>query len=272
MGIRILGIFGFLFSLSSCASLVEGTDQTVMFKVSPQTAVCDVRQKDKFIGTLQKGGGQLDVSKSRKDIIVDCIAPGYAKQTLALVSSASGWGIAGCLIDFCITDLATGAFNKYKDNVTISLVAANRVPSTMRGAGYPNSISGIGFSEQKPMAARMVTPRTPLSISTEALRANTAVVSGAEGPPVIVEKNSRITSPMIPMHFSALRSQSWRTVHSKIRAYWGPDAERDFFDMPNSVPLSLVARKGQWGLFAYRASNGKNGKVWITLEAVRPAR
>ncbi|MDB3953365.1 hypothetical protein N9452_05730 [Alphaproteobacteria bacterium] len=48
--------------------------------------------------------------------------------------------------------------------------------------------------------------------------------------------------------------------------------EHDFFDMPNSVPLSLVTRKRQWGLFAYRASNGKNGKVWIALESVRAAR
>ena len=248
MKFKTLGVFGLLLSLSSCASLVEGTNQTVMFQVLPDTAVCNVRQKGKFIGTLQNGGGQLDVPKSRKDIKVDCTAPGYEKQTLDLVSSASGWGVAGCLLDFCITDHATGAFNKYDDSVTIALSAANRVPAAA------SRITG-------PSTARAAAPRAA------APTANRAVAV-----PAVARTNSQITPPIGPTPVAATRVQTWQTVHSQIRAYWGPNVERDFFDMPNSVPLSLVSKQGQWGLFAYRANNGKNGKVWIALDSVQAAR
>lgn len=132
-------------ALAACASIVEGTDQTVNMQVSPDTAVCKLSQKGSVIATIDKGGGQVQVPKSRDDISVDCDAPGYDRQTVNIESSASGWGVVGCfLIDLCITDYSTGALNKYPKSITIklrqtALAAANNGSAAMAPPFPPNS-------------------------------------------------------------------------------------------------------------------------------------
>ena len=109
-----------VFFLGSCASIVEGTDQTVYFEVSPEAATCSVNQKGNTIATLKDGGGQVVIPKSRTNLAVTCQAKGYKKQNLSIESSASGWGVVGCfLIDLCITDYSTGALNKYPKSIRI---------------------------------------------------------------------------------------------------------------------------------------------------------
>jgi hypothetical protein len=229
MKFRTLGCIGLLGFLSSCASLVEGTDQTLSFQVSPNAAVCHVSQKGKTIGTLQNGGGQLNVSKSRKDLHVQCSANGYQKQAINLESSASGWGMAGCLIDLCITDYSTGALNKYDEAVTIALQPNQTSPT----------VSSVRPSARSGQQSRMGVPQA------------------------VVTRASATTGPTV---------QSWRTLNSGVRAYWGPNTERDFFEMPDSVPLKLLRKQPQWGLFEYVANNGKLGQVWISLNQVRTGR
>ena len=108
--------------MSGCATIVEGTDQTMYFTISPEEAVCTLSQKGHSIATIGNGGGQITVPKSKGDIAVDCTAEGYQRQRVSLESSASGWGVVGCIfIDLCITDYATGALNKYQDSVMITL-------------------------------------------------------------------------------------------------------------------------------------------------------
>lgn len=119
--------FGFLalgsmIFLASCASIVEGTDQTVNFNISPNSAACAVTQKGNTIATLRDGGGQVIIPKSRTDLSIRCQAEGYKKQSLSIESSASGWGVVGCIfIDLCITDYSTGALNKYPKSININL-------------------------------------------------------------------------------------------------------------------------------------------------------
>jgi hypothetical protein len=130
--------------LPGCASIVEGTDQTVNVQVSPENAVCQISQKGSVIATLDKGGGQVQVPKSKDDLGVDCSAPGFERQTVSIESSASGWGVVGCfLIDLCITDYATGALNKYPKSISVRLrQLANIAPSAGPNAqsnAYPSA-------------------------------------------------------------------------------------------------------------------------------------
>jgi len=113
---------GSMIFLASCASIVEGTDQTVNFNISPNSAVCAVTQKGNTIATIRDGGGQVIIPKSRTDLSIRCQAEGYKKQSLSIESSASGWGVVGCIfIDLCITDYSTGALNKYPKSININL-------------------------------------------------------------------------------------------------------------------------------------------------------
>ncbi len=107
--------------LSGCASIIEGTDQYINVQLSPDTATCQISQKGSIIATVSNGGGQVSIPKSREDLLFSCSADGHQKQNLTIESSTSGWGVLGCLIDFCITDYSTGALNKYPKSVNITL-------------------------------------------------------------------------------------------------------------------------------------------------------
>ena len=107
--------------LSGCASIVEGTNQYINVQLSPDTATCQISQKGSIIASVSNGGGQVSIPKSREDLLFSCSANGYQKQDLIIESSASGWGVLGCLIDLCITDYATGALNKYPKSLNIAL-------------------------------------------------------------------------------------------------------------------------------------------------------
>ncbi len=107
--------------LSGCATIVEGTDQTINVQLSPDTATCQISQKSSIISTVGNVGGQVSVPKSRNYLLFLCSADGYQKQNLTIESSASGWGVLGCFLDLCITDYSTGALNKYPKSVNITL-------------------------------------------------------------------------------------------------------------------------------------------------------
>ena len=124
--LKLFAIVAPLCLLPGCATIVEGTDQYINVNISPQTAHCTFTQKGSVVATIGNGGGQINVSKSRHDISVKCEAPGHQSQTISIESSASGWGVVGCiLIDLCITDYSTGALNKYPKSLTISLAPAS---------------------------------------------------------------------------------------------------------------------------------------------------
>ena len=108
--------------LGGCASIIEGTDQHLTVSLTPKEAVCEVTRKGVPIGTVSDANHTLNVAKSRNDLTFVCNAPGYRERIVKIESSASGWGIASCLlVDLCITDYSTGALNKYPTNLTIVL-------------------------------------------------------------------------------------------------------------------------------------------------------
>lgn len=249
MKLRVIGLCGMLGLLTSCASIIEGTDQVVGFQVSPNTATCSVTQKGELLGTLKNGGGQLDVPKSHTDLTVDCQAPGHERQVVKLESSPSGWGIAGCLIDLCITDYSTGALNSYDEDVSIALRTATAAAPAATQPQAPAQATPHAQQQPQQVAGR---PQPGARIT----------------PPPATHSGPALT----PTRVSVAPPQVWKTVHSRIRAYWGPDATRDFFEMPDSVPLSLLRRQHHWGLFEYVARNGQRGQVWIALHEVKSAR
>jgi uncharacterized protein YceK len=109
--------------MSGCATIVEGTDQKITVEVSPQTATCVATRQGEQIGGVGPGNRILAVSKSRHDIELRCSAPGHQAADTKIVSSASGWGIAGAVtLDLGLIDWASGALNKYPERVTIALV------------------------------------------------------------------------------------------------------------------------------------------------------
>lgn len=107
--------------LSGCASIVEGTTQPITIVTDPPLARCAGIREGKTLFSTGAGGGTVLVSKSRHGIDLTCTASGYLPAHQLVDSSVSAMGAAGMAIDFGLTDYATGALNKYPDQVQVTL-------------------------------------------------------------------------------------------------------------------------------------------------------
>jgi hypothetical protein len=111
-----------LAALSGCASITDGTSQTIIFSVTPSEAACKLSRDGTELGSVTGKQNTITVSKGAKDIIVNCKAQGYALKTQRLVSSTQTAGVVGgAFLDLGITDMLTGAMWKYPMDVSIVL-------------------------------------------------------------------------------------------------------------------------------------------------------
>jgi hypothetical protein len=122
--------------LASCASITQGTSQTIIFSVTPQDARCIVtRDKDGQLGTLTRGQRALTLSKGIGDLTVHCTADGYESSTQRVRSSTQTEGVMSFLfLDLGITDMVTGAMWAYPAHVTIGL---ERLPDARPAVARP---------------------------------------------------------------------------------------------------------------------------------------
>jgi hypothetical protein len=122
MKLQLLSISTTLIALTGCATITQGTQQAISFKLEPKEAICEVsRVGDGKLGRISGSSNTLYVGKDKDDILVVCNAPGYEQSTTKVVSGATGAGVTGVLLDFGITDMITGAMYRYPEDVTISL-------------------------------------------------------------------------------------------------------------------------------------------------------
>lgn len=110
-------------SMSSCASITQGTSQSIIFNLEPKETKCvATRTGDGEIGTITYTNNTLTLSKSKNDVLVNCTAPGYKPKTLRMVSSTQANGVVGGIfLDLGITDMITGAMWKYGDSINVAL-------------------------------------------------------------------------------------------------------------------------------------------------------
>jgi len=135
--------------LSGCATIINGTSQSMTVATSPPNATCAVDRMGERIGMVQTPGS-LRVDKSKNSLTVTCAKPGY--QTASVTRSPSfslvtlGNAIAGGVIGVGV-DFATGANFKYPEEVQMGLQADART-------GYPtaavqNPLPEVGYYGQR---------------------------------------------------------------------------------------------------------------------------
>jgi hypothetical protein len=122
MKLQSLAISTTLLALTGCATITQGTQQAISFKLEPKDAICEVsRVGDGKLGRVSSSSSTIFVGKDKDDIIIVCNAAGYEQSTTKVVSGATGAGVTGVLLDFGITDMITGAMYRYPEEVTIAL-------------------------------------------------------------------------------------------------------------------------------------------------------
>jgi hypothetical protein len=119
--------------LSGCASISDGTTQTVVFQLTPKETRCVVARDGTQLGTVTGRQNSLTIGKGAKDVVVQCSAEGYEDVTHRLVSKTQTSGVVGgFFLDLGITDMITGAMWKYPNDISIVLEKSAKPEKTAK--------------------------------------------------------------------------------------------------------------------------------------------
>jgi uncharacterized protein YceK len=111
-------------SLSGCATIMEGTTQSVTVATTPPGAHCTIDREGGRIGEIATTPGSLQLNKSGKDLSITCVKAGYQTATIAQSPDFSGTTFGNIIIGGgigAIADAASGANYKYPTQVNVAL-------------------------------------------------------------------------------------------------------------------------------------------------------
>ncbi len=117
--------------LSACATIVNGSSQTVTVSTTPPGATCTVDRVGARIGAVAQTPGSMRLDKSKNDLSVTCSKPGFQTATVTKAPSFGGatFGnlIAGGVVGV-VVDAASGANYEYPGDIRLEL-AADALPA-----------------------------------------------------------------------------------------------------------------------------------------------
>jgi len=138
--------------LTGCASIQDGTEQTIVVNLKPREARCSVMRNDVELGTITGSSPTITMSKGARDVLFNCSAPGHEPKTARLVSSTQANGMVSFfLLDLGITDMITGAMWKYPSNTNIIL-------EPIGGDAAAAPVQTGGRAKAEPLAIGQFTP------------------------------------------------------------------------------------------------------------------
>jgi len=121
--LRLLAV-GCLLLTTACASITQGTTQSIAVVTDPPGATCTLHRNGEQIGMVNPTPGSVTVGKSSRAIDVRCNREGFNPNLTNVPSSmnavTAGNIIAGGLIGLAI-DAGSGAMHQYPPNVSMSL-------------------------------------------------------------------------------------------------------------------------------------------------------
>lgn len=122
--LRAIFVMIALLGLSACASIVEGTDQTVTVDTDPSGAKCDLKRNSETIAVINPTPGSITIDKSKDNVSVLCEKDGYQSSSGSLASEFQGMTFGNILFGGLVgvaIDASSGAMNEYPSSVMISL-------------------------------------------------------------------------------------------------------------------------------------------------------
>lgn len=121
---RLLPLLLLAALLPACATITTGTSQSIAVMTEPPGASCTLSRDGSVIAVVNPTPGTVTVSKSTRDIAVNCTRPGHlpgvASHTAQFQGMTVGNVLLGGLIGFGI-DAASGALSYYPSSLTLSL-------------------------------------------------------------------------------------------------------------------------------------------------------
>jgi uncharacterized protein YceK len=113
--------------LSGCATIMEGTTQSVTITTAPPGAHCTIDREGARVGEVSATPGSIQLNKSGKDLAVTCTKAGYQTATIVQSPDFSGTTFGNIIIGGgigAIADAASGANYKYPTPINVALATA----------------------------------------------------------------------------------------------------------------------------------------------------
>ncbi len=121
IGVSIVGAL----MVSACASIIEGTTQQILMTTNPPGAECGLyREQGLQIATIKSTPGSALIGKTKHDIWVVCVKPGYQQATYrdrSGLAGATAVNVIGGIFTLGIStaigaavDASSGAGNEYE--------------------------------------------------------------------------------------------------------------------------------------------------------------
>ncbi len=110
--------------LGSCATIVEGTDQTLSVSTNPQGARCELTRAGTTIGMVDPTPGSITIEKSQDDISVICEKQGHQSASRSVSAEFQGMTFGNILFGGLIgvaVDAGSGAMHEYDPEVHLVL-------------------------------------------------------------------------------------------------------------------------------------------------------
>jgi hypothetical protein len=110
--------------LPACATITTGTSQSIAVITEPPGASCSLSRDGGIIAVVNPTPGTVTVSKSTRDISVNCTRPGHLPAVASHVSQFQGMTAGNLLFGGLIglgIDAASGALSHYPPNLILSL-------------------------------------------------------------------------------------------------------------------------------------------------------
>ena len=110
--------------LGGCATIVEGTDQSLTVITDPSGAECELRRDGNIIAVVNPTPGSVAVDKSQHSITVRCRLDGFQEAVGTFDSEFQGMTAGNILFGGLIgigIDAASGAMHEYDHTVTVIL-------------------------------------------------------------------------------------------------------------------------------------------------------
>lgn len=149
--------------LGACSTIIEGRSQQLFVNTNPIGADCGIYRQNLRIGTVASTPGSALVEKTKYDIWVACVKPGYQMATFYNHSGAAGATFGNIILGGGIgwaIDSATGSDNKYESPMNITLIP--NAPGQPEGPStLPPTFTGTPPAPPATQQPASTTPGTP---------------------------------------------------------------------------------------------------------------
>ncbi|MEQ9126162.1 MAG: hypothetical protein RIM80_26765 [Alphaproteobacteria bacterium] len=132
--------------LANCATVVEGTDQSVLVSTDPNGAECVLKRDGVDIAAVARTPGTVVVSKSKDPIQVGCKKDGYIPTTGYLPSGFQGMTFGNILLGGFIgvaIDAGSGAMHEYPPNIALNLPPEEFPTAEARDAYFAERMAAV---------------------------------------------------------------------------------------------------------------------------------